>query len=53
MKNLPDIKTVRLILRPFRLSDAPVVQKLASDKAIADTTLNIPHPSEDGIISRI
>jgi len=45
----PSIKTTRLLLRSFRLSDAPIVQKLAGDPAIADTTLNIPHPYEDGM----
>ena len=30
-------------------SDGPAVQALAGDKAIADTTLNIPHPYEDGM----
>ena len=40
---LPTLTTPSLILRPFELSDAPDVQHLAGDWAIADTTLNIPH----------
>ena len=38
-----------MILRPFTEADAPMVQMLAGDRAIADTTLAIPHPYEDGM----
>ncbi len=46
--NQPILETTRLILRPFTLADAPVVERLVSDYAIADTTLNIPHPYPPG-----
>lgn len=49
MQELPTLKTHRLILRSFQLNDAPDVQRLAGDRAIADTTLNIPHPYKDGM----
>ena len=44
-----NLETKRILLRPFELSDGPRVKELAGDKAIADTTLNIPHPYQDGM----
>ena len=49
MKSLPILETERLILRPFALADADDVQRLVGDRAIAATTLSIPHPYEDGM----
>jgi RimJ/RimL family protein N-acetyltransferase len=43
------LQTSRLTLRPFQLSDAPDVQRLAGDIEISRVTLNIPHPYEDGM----
>ena len=43
------LSTSRLLLRPLVGSDAPDVQRLAGDRAVAATTLNIPHPYEDGM----
>ena len=45
----PSLDTARLILRPFRRSDASAVQELAGEREIADTTMNIPHPYENGM----
>ncbi|MEI2692846.1 MAG: GNAT family N-acetyltransferase [Anaerolineae bacterium] len=47
-QELPVIRTERLVLRPFDLSDAADVRRLASDRAVASTTLNIPHPYPNG-----
>jgi ribosomal-protein-alanine N-acetyltransferase len=44
----PTIETERLVLRPFRLEDAPEVQRLCSAREIAAGTLTIPHPYPDG-----
>jgi [ribosomal protein S5]-alanine N-acetyltransferase len=49
MKRRPILRTQNLIIRPFEPSDANDIQRLAGDKSIADTTLNIPYPYEDGM----
>ena len=45
--NRPTLATERLLLRPFALDDAAEVTRLVSDRRIADTTLNIPHPYDE------
>ena len=46
--DLPVLETERLVLRPYLMADAPSVQQVCGDRAIADTTLAIPHPYPDG-----
>lgn len=43
-KQQVSIQTSRLLLRPFDKSDAPALQQLAGNIAIADTMISIPHP---------
>ncbi|PKL12658.1 MAG: GNAT family N-acetyltransferase [Spirochaetae bacterium HGW-Spirochaetae-8] len=43
------IKTVRLTLRPLKLSDAARVMELAGDERVAATTLHVPHPYLPGM----
>lgn len=49
MRKLPTLTSERLVLRPFLLSDAKTVQRLAGERAVADTTLSVPHPYADGM----
>lgn len=48
----PTLKTERLVLRPFELTDAKAVQQLAGTRAVADTTSSIPHPYENGMAQK-
>lgn len=45
----PTLRTKRLTLRPFNLTDADEVQRMASNYELYKTTLNIPHPYEEGM----
>jgi len=49
MTQMPTLTSERLLLRPHTLADALDVQRFAGDIEIAKTTLNIPHPYEDGL----
>lgn len=42
--NLPPLRSERLLLRHYQSSDLDALVRLANDREIADTTLNIPHP---------
>jgi len=39
-----ELRTARLLLRPFEREDVPALVRLAGANEIAATTLNIPHP---------
>lgn len=49
---IPTLKTDRVILSPFTLTDAPLVQRYAGDQDIARTTQNVPHPYLDGVAEK-
>jgi len=40
--------TERLTLRPLELRDGEAMERLAGDREVADTALNIPHPYPQG-----
>jgi RimJ/RimL family protein N-acetyltransferase len=44
MSAQPTLETERLQLRPFTAADAPAVEHLAGERAIAEMTLHVPHP---------
>ena len=44
----PTLTTPRLLLRPFAVEDAPQVERYASHREVAETTLCIPHPYPEG-----
>ena len=44
----PTLSSARLCLRPFSLTDAHAVQRLAGDKRVALAASTIPHPYPDG-----
>jgi len=46
MQKLPTLKTPRLILRPFKMSDSAKVAEMANHKEIATNTQNLPFPYE-------
>ncbi len=48
----PELLTARLRLRPFVAADASEVQRLAGEREVAETTLNIPHPYPDGAAAK-
>lgn len=47
-KEIPELVTERLRLRPLKSSDAKVVQSEAGNPKIEATTAAIPHPCPDG-----
>lgn len=48
MATIPVLTTERLVLRPFRMEDAPAVARMLLTPHIAEHTLNFPHPYPPG-----
>jgi [ribosomal protein S5]-alanine N-acetyltransferase len=46
------ISTSRLILRPFRIRDAPRVHELLQDRQIHETVPSVPYPYNNGVAER-
>ena len=44
----PVLRATRVALRPFRMSDAADVRRLAGEREVAEMTLNVPYPYPDG-----
>ena len=49
LTEFPKLTTDRLTLRSLALHDAPNIQNLAGDRLVAQGTLTMPHPYEDGM----
>lgn len=49
MPTVPKLKTERLVLRSFQMSDARDVQRYAGEEEVARIALDIPYPFEDGV----
>ena len=45
---IPTLTTERLVLRPFRMDDAPAVARMLLTPHIAEHTLSFPHPYPPG-----
>jgi ribosomal-protein-alanine N-acetyltransferase len=43
----PDLRTPRLLLRPVRIEDAAEIARIGGQRAIADTTISVPHPLDE------
>ena len=43
----PELRTARLHLRPLRMSDAAEIARIGGQRAIADTTISVPHPMDE------
>jgi len=52
MKHPPILETERLRLRPFEISDSVRVMSLAGNLEVYRTTLNVPHPYEEGMAEK-